>query len=183
MIMPHAGQPESVNPPMPGPVVARTMVLTMQLERIAKLVSTTPILGGLSEAHRERLVQCAEDVRFPAGQYLARNGHPADRFFILHTGSVKLELEPEAGGSIGIETFAPPEVVGWSWLLPPYHWHFDVRALDDVHAIAVDGATLRVWMDDDPAFGYAILRPFAGVMVSRLQATRLRLLGGRSLDR
>jgi CRP-like cAMP-binding protein len=177
MIMPHAGLTESVNSPMPGPGVTRTMVLTMRLERIAQLVSATPILAGLSDGHRERLVQCAEEARFTSGQHLARNGHPADRFFILHAGSVKLELEPGAGLAIGIETFSPPEVVGWSWLLPPYRWHFDVRALDDVHVIAVDGATLRVWMDADPAFGYAILRPFASVMVSRLQATRLRLLG------
>ena len=64
-----------------------------------------------------------------------------------------------------IETIDAGEVVGWSWLFPPYRWHFDARAVDaDVRAIAFDGACLRGKCEDDPALGYELMKRFAQVM-------------------
>ena len=75
-----------------------------------------------------------------------------------------------------IETIEAGEVVGWSWLFPPYRWHFDARALTPIRATAFDGACLRGKCDDDPALGYDLMSRFAQVMIERLQWTRLRLL-------
>ena len=67
-------------------------------------------------------------------------------------------------------------MVGWSWLFPPYRWHFDARALSHVRATAFDGACLRGKCEDDPALGYDLMKRFAQVLIERLQWTRLRLL-------
>ncbi len=75
-----------------------------------------------------------------------------------------------------IETLGPGEVVGWSWLFPPYRWHFDAVALEPVRAVALDGLCLHAKCEENPRLGFDLTRRFAGVLVDRLQATRLRLL-------
>jgi hypothetical protein len=67
-------------------------------------------------------------------------------------------------------------VIGWSWLFPPYRWHFDGRALSSVRATSFDGACLRGKCDQDPALGYELMKRFARVFSERLRGTRLRLL-------
>ena len=68
------------------------------------------------------------------------------------------------------------EVFGWSWLFPPYRWHFDVQALDLTRALVFDGQCLRAKCEADHDLGYALMQRFAQVIVQRLQATRLQLL-------
>ena len=124
----------------------------------------------------EQLAGCAQTDGFAAGDLLFHEGEPANTFWILRHGRVALELHSPNRGSLLIETLDPGEVLGWSWLFPPFRWHFDARALTDVRAVAVDGACLRGKCDADPAFGYELMRRFSRVMVERLQATRVRLL-------
>ena len=75
-----------------------------------------------------------------------------------------------------IETIEGGEVLGWSWLFPPYRTFFDARALNAVRALSLDGSCLRTKCEKDPAFGYELLKRFAGVVISRLEATRMQLL-------
>jgi len=67
-------------------------------------------------------------------------------------------------------------VLGWSWLFPPYRWHFDAHATTVVRATAFDGTCLRGKCDADPALGYELTSRFAQTLIERLQWTRLRLL-------
>jgi hypothetical protein len=89
---------------------------------------------------------------------------------------VQLEIFAPGRGAVTIQTVDEGDVVGWSWLFPPFRWHFDARALDSVRAVAFDGACLRDKCDDDHSLGYELLRRFSPVMLARLQATRLQLL-------
>ena len=115
-------------------------------------------------------------VDFDRGQVLGREGQPAGRFYALRSGRVALELHAADRPPAVIETLQGGDLVGWSWLLAPYRWHFDVVATEPVAALAVDGARLRAEMDADPGLGYALTCRFLPVIVDRLQATRLRLL-------
>ena len=81
-----------------------------------------------------------------------------------------------ARGAVVIETIEAGEVVGWSWLFPPYQWHFDARAVSLVRATSFDGVCLREKCEQDPAFGYDLMSRFTQVLIERLQWTRLRLL-------
>ena len=85
------------------------------------------------------------------------------------TARVAIEVHAPTRGSLTIETIEPGEVVGWSWLFPPYRWHFDARAVSPVRATGFDGACLRGKCDDDPALGYDLMRRFAQVFIDRLQ--------------
>ena len=139
------------------------------------IVLDAPVFAGLDEGHAAQLAGCAQTTGWQAGEMLFREGDPADAFYVVRRGRVALELFVPNRGALTVETIEPGEVVGWSWLFPPFRWHFDGRAVESVRAIAVDGACLRGKCEDDPDLGYDLMRRFSQVMLDRLQAARLRL--------
>lgn len=143
---------------------------------IADLIGEAEVFEGLSGEDLDLIAGCATNVRFAAGDLLIEEGGHADTFFLLRTGRVGLEVHVPDGGALIVDTLGPGDVVGWSWLFPPYRWSFDARAVEDARAVAFDGACLRGKCDDDPRLGYALMQRFSRVIGSRLQATRLQLL-------
>ncbi len=146
------------------------------MKSIADLLAEQPTFAGLPMDALELIAGCGVNTGFEAGQYLLREGDPADSFFVLRSGRVALEMSAPPRGVLVIETFGGGDVVGWSWLFPPYRWHFDAVALEPVRAVALDGACLRGKCEEDPTFGFELTRRFAHLLVGRLQATRVRLL-------
>jgi len=143
---------------------------------IAEVVSSHPLLAGLPGEAVAEVAGCARNVAFGAGALLLAEGDPADLLYLVRRGQVAIEIHTPERGTIVIETVGPGAVVGWSWLLPPYRWHFDARATEPVGAVAVDGACLRAKADSDPALGYALMKRVSALLLDRLQSTRLRLL-------
>jgi CRP-like cAMP-binding protein len=146
------------------------------MHTIEAVLHDVPLFEGLPPESLELIAGCGSHVRFREGESLFREGDPADTFFVIRHGSVVLEQFVPGRGPVTIETIESGDVVGWSWLFPPYRWHFDARALSLVRATAFDGACLRAKCDADPALGYDLMRRFAQVLIERLQWTRLRLL-------
>ena len=146
------------------------------METIEALLRDVPVFAGLAPDNLALLAGCGSNVFFTAGEVLFREGDAADSFYLIRHGSVVLETFVPARGAVTIETLEDDEVVGWSWLFPPYRWHFDARALIDVRATAFDGACLRGKCEADPALGYELMSRFAQVLINRLQWTRVRLL-------
>jgi CRP-like cAMP-binding protein len=146
------------------------------MQTIAELISSSPVFAGLPDEHLELVAGCARNAGFEEGQLLFREGDEADTFYVVRRGRVALELHTPERGGIVIETADPGDVVGWSWLFPPYRWHFDARASEEVRAIAFDGACLRGKCAEDTALGYELMQRFAQVMIGRLQHTSFRLL-------
>jgi CRP-like cAMP-binding protein len=143
---------------------------------IAELVAAHPFMAGLSDDHLAVIVGCARNAAFDPGDLLCKEGASADTFYLLRRGRVSIDVHAPGRGPIVIETVGPGDVVGWSWLVPPYRWTFDARAKDAVGAVAFDGACLRTKLQDDPAFGLEMLSRVSSQLLARLQATRMRLL-------
>jgi CRP-like cAMP-binding protein len=135
-----------------------------------------PFFAGLAERYSALISGCATNGHYAAGVYLFHEGEDAKRFWLVREGAVALEINAAERGALTIETIEEGEVLGWSWLFPPYRWHFSARAVRPVRALAFDGACLRAKCDADPELGYDLMRRFARVIVERLQATRLQLL-------
>jgi CRP-like cAMP-binding protein len=148
----------------------------MTAEQVAQLLAATPLFADLDPEIRLAVARYGDEAAFAEGRLLAHEGAPADRFYVLLQGEVALEVHDAGGGPLSIETLAAPDVVGWSWLMPPYRWHFDVRAISAVRAVAIEAEALRVAMSHDDAVGFTLMTRFARVLLQRLQATRLRLL-------
>lgn len=141
-----------------------------------------PFFAGLDEDDLAFVARCATLVHFHPGAYLFREGEPADAFYVLRTGRVALETRLGTGSQV-LDTADADDVVGWSWLVPPYRWTFDARAVAETSAVAFDGACLRERCENDPGLGYVLLRRVVDVMATRLHSARVRLLdlyGGQS---
>jgi len=133
-------------------------------------------LAGLEEHHFDTLASVAELHSYHADEHLFRTGKPADHCFLIREGRVVIELYHPPRGAIRIDTLEANAVIGWSWLIPPYRWSFDGRALDLTRAIALDASRLRKIFDEDKAFGYDIGKRFVELLGDRLQSTRLLIL-------
>ena len=141
-----------------------------------ELVERHPFMTGLSPASLDLIVGCARNVAFEPGGLLCVEGESADTFYLLRRGRVSVAIHAPGRGSIVIETVGPGDVVGWSWLVPPFRWTFDARALERVGCVAIDGACLRDKARTDPSLGFELLSKVSETLLARLQATRLRLL-------
>ena len=148
----------------------------MQIENLSEALHQHQFLMQLSDKHMEILVGCATNVRFPEGSYLSKEGQVANTFYLIRTGRVALEVNVNPRGVLRVQTVGPGEVLGWSWLISPFRWHFSGCAVADVHALALDGECLRTKCENDHDFGYEMLKRFSQVMQQRLEATRLQLL-------
>lgn len=146
------------------------------MRTLAEYLPEHPFFAGLEPAAMELVVGCAQNVHAHEGEVLFRTGEPADTFYVVRRGRVALDLHAPDRGALTIASLGEGEVVGWSWLVPPYRWVFDARAQTEVSAVALDGACLRGKCDDDPALGYALMQRVAQVMYDRLQDARIRLL-------
>jgi CRP-like cAMP-binding protein len=145
-------------------------------QAIDELIAGVGAFAGLDRPYLELIAGCGSTTGFDAGTYLFREGDPADNFFIVRRGRIALEVFAPGRGQTIVATLGPGELVGWSWLFPPYRWHFDGRAVERVRALAFDAACLRGKCDADHTLGYELMQRFASSMLARLQATRLQLL-------
>ena len=140
------------------------------------LITDSPVFDGLDHEQLALIAGCASNAHFDKSERLFREGDPADTFFLVRHGLVALETYVPNHGPLTVETIGPSEIVGWSWLVPPYRWHFTGRAVEPVRAVQFDGACLRRKCEEDPLLGYDLLMRFSQVLVDRMQATRLQLM-------
>ena len=135
-----------------------------------------PFVLNLDPQHVQTLLECAQECRFTRGEYLKRQGEPADQIYLIESGEVTLEISVPHHGLLRIETLGSGQVLGWSCLVEPYRWRFDARAVTPVEGFALDTVCLRAKCERDQSFGYNVLSRCVPVMAQRLEATQLKLM-------
>jgi CRP-like cAMP-binding protein len=146
------------------------------VENIDEILKAHPLFATAAADHLQLVAGCARNHRFLAGEYLVREGEAADEFFLLRHGKVALEIDVPGRQPMVFATVHEGEFVGASWLVPPYRWRFDARAVDLTRAIGIDAACLRDKCEADHDLGYAMMKLFLPELVKRLNATRLQIL-------
>jgi CRP-like cAMP-binding protein len=144
---------------------------------VESIISSHPFLRGMSANQLRLLSDSAILESFSTGEHIFHVGDPANRFYLIQEGRVALESFVEGKGNTAIQTIGAGDVLGWSWLFPPYFWHFSARALEVTRAVFIYATPLREECESDHDFGYEMMKRMAGVMIQRLQATRWKLLG------
>ena len=144
--------------------------------QLEEILAQVPFFEGMAEDEVALIAGCGRNVHFAAGETIFRRGDAADTFFVVRHGTVAVGNFVPPRGELVIETLEAGDLLGWSWLFPPYRAHFDARALTAVRATQFDGACLRDKCAADPVLGYDLMSRFAQVLIERLQWTRLRLL-------
>jgi CRP-like cAMP-binding protein len=143
---------------------------------LERVVGEHPFFAGLSAEYSQLVAGCARNHRFDAEQYLFHEGDPANEFFLIRHGKVALEIHWPGRAPTVIATLGEGEIVGASWLIPPYRWMFDARAVEVTRAIGIDAACLRGKLENDHHLGYEMMKRFLPIFVKRLHATRLQIL-------
>jgi CRP-like cAMP-binding protein len=146
------------------------------METLEPLLAEHPFVRGMSPELIATVAGCASNARFETGQSLFKDGEEANQFFIIRKGRIALEAAPPTGDPLVIQTYGEGEILGWSWLVPPYRWRFSGRALELTRVLMLDGKCLRGKCEKDHELGYQLLRRFADILASRLDATRLQLI-------
>lgn len=142
----------------------------------AALLGEFPVLGQLPTGALAQLAATARTVTFDRGERVFCEGEQAEGCWLLHGGRVALDVFIPGRGLVVVQTLGHGDFLGWSWLVPPYRWHFGATATEPTTATALDTAQLRAFAEKDPAFGYALATTLFAAMLQRLQATRARLL-------
>lgn len=148
----------------------------MAIQSVATIVAEHPFFVGLDQEFCDLVSGCARNVRFEDGAFLFRKGEPANEFYLVREGRVGLQIATAGGKPLTFLTIGDNEVVGLSWLIPPYQWSIDARAIGRVRAIGFDARCLRGKCDADHHLGYELMMRFMPVLIERLNAARLQAL-------
>jgi CRP-like cAMP-binding protein len=146
------------------------------METLERILAEHPFFKDLSEPYLQLVTGCASNVRFEPEKFIFREGEEANQFYLIRQGRVALQIFAPDRGQITVETLEEGDILGWSWLIPPYNWHFDARVLELTRAIALDGKCLRRKCEEDHNLGYELLKRFAHIIEQRLSSTRLQVL-------
>jgi CRP/FNR family transcriptional regulator, cyclic AMP receptor protein len=138
-------------------------------------VARHPFFFGLKAEHIRLLADCAMATQFELDQVIFRAGETANRFYLIEEGRVVLEAD-EANRSVVIDRIGAGDLLGWSWIFPPYKWHFAARATEPTRAIFFYGTILREYCEKDPALGYELFKRMSEIMMKRLQRARTQLI-------
>jgi CRP-like cAMP-binding protein len=154
----------------------------IEREPLATRVALHPFLAGMHRTRLALLTDCAMVARFKTGETILREGEFANRCYLIETGKVVLESGGNFGEPLVIETIGAGDLLGWSWMFPPYVWHFTARAIEPTTAIFFFGTILREYCEKNHSLGYELLKRISAVMVKRLQAAHKQLLSAYSND-
>jgi CRP-like cAMP-binding protein len=146
------------------------------METMRDLLASQPFLAGLSPGYLDQLVPWSKKSMFPLGTRIFEEGRQAQRFWLIRDGRVSLETQGPSHRAEVVESLGRGAVLGWSWLFPPYRWHFSASAAEVTSVIEFDAAGVRELCQRDPALGFQLAIRFTEVVVDRLQSTRMRLL-------
>lgn len=144
-------------------------------EALQEIANTHPFLRGIASDDLDIMLKEASIVEFQQGETIFREGGYADKFYLIHRGKVTLEAHTTEK-EIPIQTIEAGDVLGWSWLFPPFSWHFQARALEQTTALQLNGAHILVASEKDDKLGHALMKRVVQIVIHRLQEARQKLI-------
>jgi len=145
------------------------------METMAPILAAHPFFKGLDSRYLKLILACASRETFKPGGFLCRDNEEARKFYVIHHGRVAVEIYRARRGPVTIQTLRDGEVLGWLWFDHPYHWHLDARALDLTRVISLDVSCLLDKCNQDPAFGYELMRRYAHHLAVQFRVTKVQL--------
>ena len=142
----------------------------------AEYLSTHEFFSEFSEDVVKHLSECVSIREIKKGQVLFRQGEFADKFYIVRNGQISIQVPAVMGPTLEIQTLASNQVLGWSWLISPYQWSFQAKAEEDSELLEFDGAAILAQCEQEPKFGYELVKKFAALMAERLDAARQKVM-------
>ncbi len=146
------------------------------MKQIAEIIKEHPFFEGLTEDDLTFIAGCGKNVIFQENETIARAADPADEFYLICEGQAAISLEVPPRKAQIFQTMGPNEILGLSWLIPPYRWTVSAHAVQRTRAVAINGACLREKCEKDPRLGFKLMKHLVAVLVKREEAALLHLL-------
>ena len=146
------------------------------MSSIEDYLSSHAFFSGLDASFIEFLSDSATKIRIKEGDALFKQGERADKFYLLRSGQVVVQVPALMGPTLDIQSLGEDQILGWSWLISPYRWSFQARAVADSELIEFDGNAILARCEEDPKFGYELFKRFAALMSERLDAARQKMM-------
>ncbi|MGV9557015.1 cyclic nucleotide-binding domain-containing protein [Streptomyces sp. NPDC003401] len=140
------------------------------------MTRATKLLTALPPPQRRRLTDLAREVAFPEDTRIFEAGGTADRFWVIRSGAVSLDQQVTSVQRVTVATLGAGDLLGWSWLFPPYRWDFGAEAFSPVRAYEFEARAVLKLCEEDPALGLSLVRIVAEILAHRLETTRSRLM-------
>ena len=145
-------------------------------QSIKDYLSAHAFFSGLDKKYLEFLADSVTKMRINKGDVLFKSGTRADKFYLLRNGAISIQVPALMGPALEVQTLGEDQILGWSWLISPYQWSFQARALEDTDLLEFDGSSILARCAEDPAFGYELFKRFAALMSERLEAARQKMM-------
>lgn len=146
------------------------------METHESVLAALPLFKGLKPGQIQKIASCAEAAAYEAGQFLGREGEPAEWFWVVRQGRIALETHATGRGPLVLQTVSTDDVIGWSWLIPPHVLRFDIHAVTASRTLKIDGRKLRELCGRDHELGHALIERVAQVLVRRMEAMSMQLM-------
>ena len=146
------------------------------MKTLEPILKKHPFFKDLEQEYLDFIAGCASNVVFKEGEIIMKENESADKFFLIREGMVAIDIPVTKERVITIQTVREGDIVGWSWLIPPYRYRFNCRIVEDVRAIVLDGKCLREKCEKNHDMGYELLKRLAGVFTQRLESTRKQIV-------
>jgi len=144
------------------------------MENLEPILRQHSFFKDLPEEYFNFILGCTSHVFFKAGEVMLKENTSADKFYLVRSGHVALYIaEPR---EITIQTIGENDILGWSWLVPPYRYRFSAKALENSRLLALDGKCLREKCEKNADLGYELMKRLVKIFAERLEAARLQLI-------
>ena len=148
----------------------------MSNQSITEYLSAHEFFSEFSDDVLKFLCECSSTREIKKGQILFLQGEHADKFYVVRSGRISIQMPAIMGPTLEIQTVSENQVLGWSWLIPPYKWNFQTKAEDDSELLQFDGAAILARCEQDPKLGFELVKKFAALMSVGLNAARLKMM-------
>lgn len=143
---------------------------------IDAILKSHPLFAGLPQPLIDAALETASVTEVGAQHKVFKQDAPAEHMYIVMDGAVEVEVPALMGPPAVIQHLQAGAPLGWSWLLPPYRWHFDCRAVEASRLLTLDGRALREFCESHPEMGYELMKRTASMMQERLEAARKQVM-------
>lgn len=148
----------------------------MTQQSIDNYLNTHAFFSELDRHSKKFLSQAARSRSINECGILFEAGASADKFYLLKSGAISVQVPAVMGPCLEIQKLKAGQMLGWSWLIPPYRWNFQALALQDSDLLEFDGSLILAHCEEEPVFGYALMKLFAGLMSERLDRARQKMM-------
>ena len=148
----------------------------MSNQSITEYLSAHEFFSQFRDDDLKFLCECSSTREIKKGQILFRQGEHADKFYVVRSGRISIQMPAIMGPTLEIQAVDEDQVLGWSWLISPYQWNFQTKAEEDSELLQFDGVAILARCEQEPKFGYELLKKFAGLMSVRLNAARQKMM-------